>query len=133
VPKYRVPIQTILNQWLEDDQLMSAMAQCALQDNRAATLESCRSDLLDKLFWIKDSYNSIERDYLDEIDRQVRRYTRATTQKIENLTNRDQNVRGNLNYLLSAMSRNRRASDVADRIQGVFHLTEQSYLSERSL
>jgi hypothetical protein len=133
VPKYRVPIQTILNQWLEDDQLLSAMAQCALQDKRAATLEACRSDLLDKLFWIKDSYNSIERDYLDEIDRQVRRYTRATTQKIENLTNRDQNVRGNLNYLLSAMSRNRRASDVADRIQGVFHLTEQSYLSERSL
>ena len=75
----------------------------------------------------------MEADYLDEIDDQVRRYTRATTQKIENLTNRDHNVRGNLNYLLSALSRNRRASELLDQLQPMFELYEQSFLSEKSL
>ncbi len=133
VPKYRIPIQTILNSWLEDDAQLTAMANAALQDRRGATLEACRSDLLRKMFWVKERYDSIQPDYLDEIDQQVRRYTRATTQKIENLTNQDHNVKGNLNYLLTALSRNRRASDLVEQIQPVFQLYEQSYLSERSL
>lgn len=133
VPKYRVPIQTILNGWLEDDAQLTAMANAALQDRRADTLDACRSDLLRRMFWIKERYDSIQTDYLDEIDRQVRRYTRATTQKIENLTNQDQNVKGNLNYLLTALSRNRRAAELVEQIQPVFQLYEQSYLSEKSL
>lgn len=82
---------------------------------------------------MKERYDTLEADYLDEIDDQVRRYTRATTQKIENLTNRDHNVRGNLNYLLSALSRNRRASELLDQLQPMFELYEQSFLSEKSL
>ena len=132
-PKYRVPIQTILTGWLEDDALLGAMANAALQDRRGATWEACRSDLMRKMFWVQERYDCLEHDYLDEIDRQVRRYTRATTQKLENLTNRDQNVRGNLNYLLTALSRNRRASELTERIQPAFQLYEQSFLSERSL
>lgn len=133
VPKYRIPIQAILNNWLEDDNTLIAMANAALQDKRAPSLEACRSDLLQKMFWIKERYDCIEPDYLDEIDSQVRRYTRATTQKIENLTNRDHNVRGNLNYLLTALSRNRRASELVEQIQPVFQLYEQSFLSDKSL
>ena len=83
----------------------------------------------ERIFWIDERYDNIEHDYLDEIDAQVRRYTRAATQKVENLTNRDQNVRGNLNVLLTALSRNRRAGDLVDRIQPVFQLYEQSFLS----
>lgn len=133
VPKYRGPIQGILKSWVEDDALLIAMANAAVQDKRGATLEACRTDLLKKIFWVKERYDSIERDYLDEIDGQVRRYTRATTQKIENLTNRDHNVRGNLNYLLQELSRNRRASDLVEQIQPAFQLYEQSFLSEKSL
>jgi len=133
VPKYRGPIQVILNSWVEDDALLIAMANAAVQDKRGSTLEECRTDLLKKIFWVKERYDSIERDYLDEIDGQVRRYTRATTQKIENLTNRDHNVRGNLNYLLQELSRNHRASDLVEQIQPAFQLYEQSFLSEKSL
>lgn len=133
VPKYRIPIQTILNDWLEDDAQLTVMANAALQDRRETTLDACRSDLLRKMFWIKERYDTIQSDYLDEIDQQVRRYTRATTQKIENLTNQDHNVKGNLNYLLTALSRNRRAGELVEQIQPVFRLYEQSYLSERSL
>ena len=133
VPKYRVPIQSILKAWEEDDSLLMAMANAALQDKRGASLLNCRADLLRKLFWIEERYDNLEQDYLDEIDTQVRRYTRAATQKIENLTNRDQTVRGNLNALLTALSRKRRASELVDRIQPVFQLSEQSFLSEKSL
>ena len=133
VPKYRVPIQTVLDEWLEDDGTLMAMANAALLDKRQETLPACRRDLLEKIFWIKERYESIESDFLEKIDQQVRRYTRATTQKIENLTNRDQNIRGNLNYLLSQLSRNHRANDLVDEIQGAFQLYEQTFISERSL
>ena len=130
VPKYRVPIQTILTGWIQDEALLLALSNTALQDRRGTTLEECRSDLLQKIFWVKDCYDSIEHDYLDEIDRQVRRYTRATTQKLENLTNRDYNVRGNLNYLLAALGRKHRTSELVDRIQPVFQYlnTQKFYL-----
>ena len=133
VPKYRVPIQKILADWLEDDTLLTAMSNAALQDRRGTDLAACRSDLLRKIFWIKERYDNIEHEFLDEIDQQVRRYTRAATQKIENLTNRDHNVRGNLNYLLTALSRNRRASELVEQIQPAFQLYEQSFLSEKSV
>lgn len=133
VPKYRVPIQSVLRSWAGDDALLLAMANAALQDKRGDTVENCRADLLRKIFWIDERYDNMEHDYLDEIDTQVRRYTRAATQKVENLTNRDQNVRGNLNALLTALSRNRRASNLVDQIQPVFQLYEQSFLSEKSL
>lgn len=133
VPKYRGPIQNVLKSWVENDTLLIAMSNAALQDKRGSTLEECRMDLLKKIFWIKERYDSIEREYLDEIDGQVRRYTRATTQKIENLTNRDHNVRGNINYLLQELSRNRKASDLVEQIQPAFQLFEQSFLSEKSL
>ena len=133
VPKYRVPIQSILRSWSEDDNLLLAMSNAALQDKQGDTVENCRADLLHKIFWIEERYDNMEHDYLDEIDAQVRRYTRAATQKVENLTNRDQNVRGNLNVLLTALSRNQRASNLVDQIQPVFQLYEQSFLSEKSL
>lgn len=133
VPKYRVPIQAVLTGWLEDEPLLLALSNAALQDRRGGTLEECRRDLLQKIFWVKDRYDSIEHEYLDEIDRQVRRYTRATTQKLENLTNRDHNVRGNLNYLLTLLGRNHRASELVEQIQPVFQFYEQSFLSEKSL
>lgn len=133
VPKYRVPIQTVLKTWEEDDALLLAMSNAAVQDKRGDSLENCRSDLLRKIFWIEERYDNLEQDYLEEIDAQVRRYTRAATQKIENLMNRDSNVRGNLNTLLTALSRNRRATELVDQIQPAFQLYEQSFLSEKSL
>lgn len=133
VPKYRVPIQTILTNWAEDDALLAALANAALQDRRGAALADCRRDLLQKIFEVKDCYDSIESEYLDEIDRQVRRYTRATTQKLENLTNRDFSVRGNLNYLLNALGGKHQDSELVDRIQPAFQIYGQSFLSYKSL
>ena len=133
VPKYRVPIRNILDEWLENDGILLAISTAALEDKRRETLDDCRKDLLDKIFWVKDQYERIEIDYLEEIDQQVRRYTRATTQKIENLTNRDQNTRGNLNYLLTALADKRQSGKIVDAINPAFQLFGQTYLSERSM
>ena len=133
VPKYRIPIQEILDDWLSDDDLISNMSAAAFADKRGNSQESCRSDLLDKIFYVRDHMSRLEHDYLDEIDRQVRRYTRATTQKIENLTSQDKNVRGDLNYLLTAISVSKGSPEVIEKINSGFGLYEQSYLSERSL
>ena len=130
VPKYRISIQNVLNDWAENDELLIAMANAALADRRGDTPENCRADLLRKIYWIQECYDNLERDYLDEIDAQVRRYTRAATQKIENLTNRDQNIRGNLHTVLTALSRNRRAADLVDTIQPVFRLYEQKRIRQ---
>ena len=133
VPKYRVPIQEILDKWLDGDETLNAMANAAFQDRRGDSMDTCRSDLLRKIHWIKDRYESIESEFVSEIDLQVRRYTRATTQKIESLTNRDHNLKGDIDYLLTALSRNRRAGDLLEAIQPTFHLYEQSYFAPESL
>ena len=133
VPKYKIPIRNILDEWIENDAMLLAISNAAFQDKRKESLERCRIDLIEKIFWVKEQYERIEGDYLEEIDQQVRRYTRATTQKIENLTNRDQNTRGNLNYLLTSLSRKRNADDLLIDIQAVFNLFEQAFLSEKSL
>jgi len=133
VPKYKIPILIVLNKWMEDDGILYAISNAAYQDKRGDSVDACRNDLLTKIYWIKERYESIEREYLDEIDAQVRRYTRATTQKIENLTNRDQNVRGNLNYLLNRLSQSRLSSELVESIQPAFQLYAQTCLSEKSL
>lgn len=133
VPKYRVPIQSVLRSWAEDDNLLLAMSNAAFQEKRGDSIENCRGDILQKIFWIVDRYENIESEYLDEIDVQVRRYTRAATQKVENLTNRDQNVRGDLNALLTALAQDNKSEDLVDQIQGALQLYEQSFLSEKSL
>ena len=132
VPKYRVPIQSVLRSWAENDALLLAMANTALQDKRGDTVAKCRADLLRKIFWIDERYDNMEHDYLDEIDAQVRRYTRAATQKVENLTNRDQNVRGNLNVLLTALSRNRRAGDLGTRYSLCFSSMNSPFFLKRA-
>ncbi len=133
VPKYKVPIQQVLDSWLEDNDLLNAMANAALQEKRFETLENCRSDIVIKLFFVKESYEDFENEYLNEIDLKVRRYTRATTQKIESLSNNDQTVRGNLVYLLNALSDNSKAAELTDRIQPIFQIFEQSWMGEGSL
>jgi hypothetical protein len=133
VPKYKVPIQQVLDTWLEDNDLLNAMANAALQEKRFDSFEKCRADIVSKLFFVKENYENFETEYLNEIDLKVRRYTRATTQKIESLTNNDQTIRGNLVYLLNALSDISNVEELTDKIQPVFQVFEQSWMGECSL
>lgn len=133
VPKYRVPIQSILSSWLEDDDILYDMAKAAFQDGRKKGENECKAELLKMMMFVKDKYNCLENDYLDEIDRQVSRYTRATTQKLENLTNHDQSVRGNLNYLLSLLVDKKNSGNLLDSLQNIWGIYEQTWISGKSL
>ena len=132
VPKYRVFITSILDEWLEDRELLEMMAKAAKIDKRGETTEECKNDLINKIFYIKESYEHIQKDYLDEIDKQVRKCTRQTTQKIEIITNHDQTVRGNINYLLSHIASSKN-DYLLERIQPIFEINRQKYISEKSL
>lgn len=63
----------------------------------------------------------------------MRKCTRQTTQKIEILTNNDQTVRGNINYLMSRISNCPKDNDLIELINDIFELKQQQYLSEKSL
>lgn len=133
VPKYRVPITVILDDWLENDELLDKMAKVAHIDKRGKTVEECKNDLIKKMLYVKESYEHIQNDYLDEIDNQVRKCTRQTTQKIENLTSNDQTVRGNINYLMSCISNSSKNEDLLEKINTIFEIKQQQYISEKSL
>jgi len=132
IPKYKNPINNILDSWLSNDDIINGMALANSSSSRVDNIEDLRHEIISKIFFIKESYEKIETEYLGEIDDKVRKYTRATTKKIEYLTNNDKTVRGNLIYLLNKITKSD-DDDVINEIGKTFHLYKQTYLSESSL
>ena len=133
VPKYKHPIEMILKSWLVDDDLLDALAEYSLHNRKFETKEQCFEDINKKIYYIIDTYNRLEKDYINIIDSKNRAYTRATTQKIDYLLNSDQSVKGNLISIMKAISNEGTAEAALDMIQGAFELYELSYMSEESL
>lgn len=133
IPKYRDPIQGILTRWLEDGELLNAMSQAYFQDSPEQSLADCQKDLQKKMFWIKEQYNTLEHELMDEIDNQYQRYNRAFTQKIENSVNRDRNMKGNLIFLLEALSKHTDEHTIVPRISENFNLFQQNTIHSESL
>ena len=133
VPKYKGPIKAILNEWIDNEDLLSKMADAALMDKRGSSKSDCYYDILGKLTDICEKYDSFENKYLNEIDDEVRRYTRATTQKIQYLTNRDKNICGYINKILTELSKNKRSDELTVQVNEKIDLFEQQYISEKSL
>lgn len=104
VPKYRTPIQTILQEWAEDENLMRAMAKQAYLDRRGDSVDVCYETLYTKIQWVYHEYNHMEEEYIKAIDEQVAKYTKATTKKLEHMTMENQDIGGKIqqifNYLL---------------------------------
>ena len=133
VPKYKVPIQTIIKKWLADNELIDSMAIEAYKNNSNRDIQAHKTELLQKMYYIKEKYGDIEAEFLNEIDIQVRHYTRATTQKIENLTNQSHNIRGDINYILGVMADKNLDCDELDLIQSTINIYEQRFISDKSL
>ena len=93
VPKYKHPIEMILKSWLVDDDLLNALAAYSLHNRKFDSIEQCFEDIQKKIYYIIDTYDRLERDYINIIDSKNRAYTRATTQKIDYLLNSDQSVK----------------------------------------
>jgi hypothetical protein len=80
-----------------------------------------------------ETFETLETSYLKEIDEKIRKYTRATTKKIEYLTNTDRTAQGNLIYLLNALAASADDDETIDNIQSALNLYRQEYHSESSL
>lgn len=132
VPKFKVPIQAILKKWREDETLMSSMAECALGDKRGSSKDECLLDIAGKIEKVISHYDTFTALYLDEIDREHRRYTSTTTHKIESLSNREHDVTGNINYLMRALC-SEHGEELTEKIASIFCLHEHSFISEDSV
>ena len=126
VPKYKHPIEMILKSWLVDDDLLDALAEYSLHNRKFETKEQCFEDINKKIYYIIDTYNQLEKDYINIIDSKNRAYTRATTQKIDYLLNSDQSVKGNLISIMKAISNEGTAEAALDMIQGAFEESLQT-------
>lgn len=135
VPKYKIPIIEILDSWLENNDILQGMAQATMDNSRlqADRIDYYRGEIIQKVFFVKESYERIEQEYIGEIDNKIRKYTRTTIQKIEILTNHDKTVRGNIIYLLNEMAQQPKNEDLTDRVQDVIQLRQQKYLTENGL
>ncbi len=132
VPKYRDYIQNTLLSWVEEETIFVEIVKAGLLESSQLDFEGCATDLKKKVFWIRSQYESLETDLLDEIDLQVRKYTRATTQKIQNLLNRDQNLKGQLVFLLQALGKEE-GDTLSAQIAQTFQLSTQNFIDDSSL
>lgn len=133
VPKYRIPLTNILKKWLIDDAAMSAMAAYLLQSAKLPDVDECKILIREKAFYIIDTYERLEKDYISIIDSKNRQYTHSTTQKIDYLINSDQSVKGNLISVLKAIAAPENESQALELTSDFFEIYELGYLNEESL
>ncbi|MCM1328628.1 MAG: DUF5716 family protein [Ruminococcus sp.] len=132
VPKYKIPIQLILKKWIVDENAVEEMVRYTVS-NQKADEDECRTDILKKIYYIIDTYDNLEKDFISVIDNKNRQYTRATTQKIDYLINSDRTVKGNLISLLKYISDDKYSERVCGLLEDSFELYELSFVSEDGL
>lgn len=132
VPKYKMPIQLILKKWLIDENAVEEMIEYAAS-NQKIDVDEYRADILKKIYYIMETYDNLEKDFISVIDNKNRQYTKATTQKIDYLINSDQTVKGNLLTLLKYISNEKYSEKVCGLLEDSFELYELSFINEESL
>lgn len=133
VPKYKHPIEMVLKSWLVNDEILNSLTDYSYSAKKFDSREKCYEDIQRQIYYIIDTYNSLERDYISVIDTKNRQYTRATTQKIDYLINSDQTVKGNLIALMKYIS-DEKISDLAvELLSDSFEIYNLGYVSEESL
>lgn len=133
VPKYKIPIQNILKLWIAEEDVIEDMVQYRLSKQNDNDEGEIRNDILRKIHYIIDTYDNLDKKFISVIDEKNRRYTRATTQKIDYLINSDQSVKGNLISLLKYLSDDETADKTFQLISDSFELYEQLFISDESL
>lgn len=128
VPKYKLPIKNILQSWLAYKDNMDRMVEY-LQKTKGGDPADIQNELCDKIYFILSTYDMLETDYIDPIDERNRRYTRSTAQKIDYLINSDRTIKGTLVSLLHSLSDHSLTDERLDKMQDLFSIYEQDYLS----
>lgn len=132
VPKYKLPIRNILQEWLVYEDIMDSMVEY-LQNAKGGEPADIRAELSSKIHYILSTYETLEEDYIDPIDDRNRRYTRSTAQKIDYLINADTSIKGILVSLLHSLSDRTLSDDTIEKAQEMFEIYELGCLNQESL
>lgn len=132
VPKYKIPIQSILKKWQIEDGTIEELAEY-MSASENIDPEKCRSEILSKIQNIIEVYDNIDRKYISEVDKKNSLYTRSTAQKINYIINSDQSVKGNIVTIIRALSDSEASDSARELVGGAFELYEQTYVSDESL
>lgn len=132
VPKYKKPIMDILRKWLYYDDVMNSMVDY-IHKGKGGDPTEIQANINSKIHYIISTYESLEEDYIEPIDERNRRYTRSTAQKIDYLINADSTIKETLVNLLRSLSDKTLSEDSIDKVQVLFEIYEQGYISDESM
>lgn len=132
VPRFKAPIQKILNSWLSDYPLRKHMAEQAVL-RKYTDREEAIEGVTIKIGDILDIYEKLD-GMLEEIDRKNAAYTRASVEKMQYLLNTDRSIKGKLVELLSRCTpENEKSEETIARLSEIISLYSQGYVEEKSL
>lgn len=133
VPRFKAPIQKILNSWLADFPLRERMAEQAVLRGKHKDRDEAIEEVTIKIGDILDIYEKLD-GMLEEIDRKNAAYTRASVEKMQYLLNTDRSIKGKLVELLSHCTpENVHCERSISRLSEIICLYSQGYAEEKSL
>jgi len=130
VPRFKVPIMKILEEWLSNSDIRQKIAAQAVQRGKYKSLDEAMNDLIFKMNEISDMYEGMD-GMLEEIDRKNAAYTRASIEKMQYLLNTDRSIKGKLVDILSAKEEIR--EKIIEKMADEVNLYRQGYVDEKSL
>lgn len=128
VPRFKYSILLVLNQWLMDEQILSAMAEQGVQRHVFADLEEGREEVLRMIGYVADTYDNIE-GMIGEIDRKHVEYTNASIDRIRYQMNADRSAKGKLAAILQHSHEKRIFENMEASLEAYRHF----YLDMQSL
>lgn len=136
VAKFKRPIISILQRWLYDRETRETLIKQAKVWNRRLDNEEAERDLIEKINYICDMYETLS-NMIDEIDMRHQDYTKAMSSKILYLNNTDKTIKGHLDTIFKAYAEQVVNEDnlgpILTNMQKAVNLTKQGYIGSDSL
>ena len=131
VPRFKAPIQKILNSWLANYPLRERMADQAVLRGKYKDKDEAEEEVTIKIGDILDMYEKLD-GMLEEIDRKNAAYTRASVEKMQYLLNTDRSIKGKLVELLTRCTpENAQRENTISRLSEMICLYSQGYAEEK--
>lgn len=104
VAKFKRPIISIVQKWLQNEDIRKQLIAQAMIYVRNKTKEEIEIDLIEKVNYITDMYDQIT-NLLSDIDIKHSEYTKASASKIIYLNNSDKTIKGSLETIFKAYAK----------------------------
>ena len=138
VTRFRRPITTILNRWLNDREIRKQLVSQSVMFKREKNVKSAEENIINMIITITDMYDQFSK-MLDSIDEEYSKYTKSSVTKIIYLNNSDKSIKGHLETVFKyyAQSVNKmdtaRLSKLLGEMQDSTHFYDQGFVDENSV